>query len=283
MVAITIGDIDVAPRAADRADIRVDRNVRRFVQQRVAGVVRGGFAAGAERVTGGLRTVAHPLCADLHEKGGSGALRHWRLAGCTLARSHRHCRQARYCPGSRQSSHARRAAYRRRIRNRRRSGSGWDCPSPRRCRRRCRTQQPAAKESPRRWHPARQWRPIHCPDRTPFKVDADLPAAVEGVDVVVLVHAAAGDLAGHPGVGDAIAADRRRQRFGPEGIDGKSSGRWPLSSALASGSQTPAAIATTTSAPATVAPIVKYRADFMSSSSLAVAANFVAGRTVDAR
>ena len=57
------------------------------------------------------------------------------------------------------------------------------------------------------------------PLENPVKGYADLPPTVEGVDVVMAVDAACGNLTLHPGVGHTVGPDRRRQRVGPRGVD----------------------------------------------------------------
>src|SRR5215469_253342 len=67
--------------------------------------------------------------------------------------------------------------------------------------------------------------PVYCPRHVSLEDAVDcyayLPPAVEGVDVVILVDAACGDLTLHPGVGHTIGPNRGRQRVGPRGIDRK--------------------------------------------------------------
>ena len=57
--------------------------------------------------------------------------------------------------------------------------------------------------------------------KNPADCDADLPASIERVDVVVLVHAAAGDFPGYPSVCHAVGANGCGKRLGPERIDRK--------------------------------------------------------------
>ncbi len=212
VVAIAVGDIDVAACSADRADAGIDRDVRGFVQQRMAGVGVVGVVARGKGVCPRRRRggcIADTLCADLHHKGCSGALRIGGLRvvflddpvaiaanpdvtlvidKATMGALRQISRVSVIGPGLSKAritptGHGVALAVVRDNRRRRDRRGGRVLPND-------------------------GARFIALED--PAYADADLPAAVEGVDVVILVHAASGDLAGYPGVGDAVAADRCR-------------------------------------------------------------------------
>src|SRR5579871_876067 len=70
VVAVAVGDIDASGRSSDRVAVRIDSNVGRLVQQRMAGVERGGLAARRERVCRGRRPVTLSLSPDLRDARG---------------------------------------------------------------------------------------------------------------------------------------------------------------------------------------------------------------------